>query len=129
MQINLGDRRSDRRYDIRLPLRFKLLRGRRVLYEGTSFTSNLGRGGLAFNVGRFVPSGLAVEIAIDWPVLLRGRDSITLRVQGRVARSDGEEVAVRTTWYDFMREQSVPATASLPVETHSGMGAQPFLTM
>lgn len=116
MEMILGDRRSDRRYDLRLPMRYKLLRGRRVLHEGTGYTSNVGRGGIAFTAGRFLPSGLAIEISIQWPVLLRGHESIELRVGGRIARSDGEDAAVRANWFDFVRTEST-ATVQPYAET------------
>src|SRR6185369_15290620 len=48
MDVIMGDRRTDRRYSLRLPMKYKILRGRRVLYEGTAHTSNLGRGGVSF---------------------------------------------------------------------------------
>ena len=127
MEIILGDRRTDRRYELRLPMRYKLLRGRRTLYEGTAYTSNLGRGGVSFTAGRFLPSGLAVEIFIDWPVLLRGQDSIQLRMSGRISRSDGLEVAVKTNWHDFVRSASASAVLQPYAEAHTF--PQPLLTM
>lgn len=127
MEMILGDRRSDRRYDLRLPMQYKIFRGRRVLFEGTGYTSNLGRSGLSFEAGRFLPSGLAIEIAIEWPVLLRGHDSIRLRVHGRISRSDGQEAAVKAQSYDFVRTES--AASVLHPYADATMTAQPFLTM
>jgi hypothetical protein len=127
MEIMMGDRRADRRYQLRLPMRYRLLRGRRVLHEGTAYTSDVGRGGLSFDAGRFLPSGLAVEISIDWPVLLRGDESIQLRISGRITRSDGREVAVKSTWHDFVR--TVAETTVLRPYAEVDSSAEPVLTM
>lgn len=116
MQVILGDRRSDRRYPLRLQLRYKLLRGNQVLYEGSGVTSSLSRGGVSFETGRFLPSGLAVEVAIDWPILLRGRDRLTLRIGGRVLRSNGDETVIRTQHYDFVRAEPVETGNFQPAE-------------
>lgn len=105
MEVMLGDRRSDRRYDMRLPVRYRLLRGSRVLYEGTGTTVNVSRGGVAFETERFLPSGLSIQLWVEWPVLHRGREPMVLRLAGRILRCDGEEVGVRTTWHEFVKPE------------------------
>jgi hypothetical protein len=106
MELILGDRRADRRYDIELPMRYRLLRGSRVLFEGQATTATLSRSGFAFRSGRFLPSGLMIEAYIDWPVILRGCEAVTLRINGRIVRSDGDLAVVRNTWHEFVREES-----------------------
>lgn len=109
MQIVLGDRRAHRRYEVRLQLHYRLLRGSRVLYEGCGVTTNMSRGGVTFQTGRFLPSGLSIQMWIEWPILMRGCERTLLRLAGRILRSDGEEVAVRTTWHEFVRAETPAA--------------------
>lgn len=106
MEFVLGDRRANRRYDIRLQVHYRLLRGSRVLYEGRGTTINMSRGGVTFETGRFLPSGLSIQMWIDWPILLRGCERTLLRVTGRILRCDGDTVAVRTTWHEFVRAEA-----------------------
>jgi hypothetical protein len=112
MELILGDRRADRRYDIELPMRYRLLRGSRVLFEGRGMTTTLSRSGFAFRSGRFLPGGLMIEAFIEWPVVLRGCEAVTLRINGRIIRSDGDMAAVRNTWHDFVRDE-----AAMPAES------------
>ena len=55
-----GDRRRDRRYQLQLPLKWKLVRRRRVLDAGTGHTIDLSSGGILFDSGRRLPDGLTV---------------------------------------------------------------------
>src|SRR6266481_9117728 len=84
-----GDRRTDRRYDITLELRWKLIRRRRVLDTGTGTTADLSSGGLQFDAGRHLPEGLNVEVSINWPVLLHNVAPLQLIVIGRIVRARG----------------------------------------
>ena len=61
-----GDRRSDRRYDIALDLRWKVIRRRRVLDAGTGTTLDLSSGGILFETDRQLPNGLNVELSITF---------------------------------------------------------------
>ncbi len=96
-----GDRRSDRRYDLDLDTRWKLIRRRRVLETGAGRTLDLSSGGVLFDAGRPLPAGLNVELSIAWPVLLRGTAPLQLIVSGRIVRADGTRVAVRTAQHEF----------------------------
>src|SRR3954454_3100794 len=96
-----GDRRSDRRYDIRLELRWKLIRRRRVLENGVGHTVDLSSGGILFDPGRQLPVGLNVELAIAWPVLLRDVAPMQLIVSGRVVRCAGNRVGVVMVQHEF----------------------------
>jgi hypothetical protein len=67
-----GDRRCDRRYSVLLDLRWKLVHRRRVVDAGAGNTLDLSRSGVRIESGRPLPEGMNVELAISWPVLLRG---------------------------------------------------------
>src|SRR5437868_530520 len=82
-----GDRRTDRRYDITLELRWKLVRRRRVLDTGTGTTLDLSSGGILFESERQLPAGAHIELSISWPVLLHNVAPLQLVVMGRVVRA------------------------------------------
>src|ERR1700758_240270 len=84
-----GDRRFDRRYQLQLEVRWKLIRRRKVQDAGTGRTIDLSSGGILFDASRPLPAGLNVELNISWPVLLHNVAPMQLVVSGRVVRSSG----------------------------------------
>jgi hypothetical protein len=96
-----GDRRQDRRYRIHLDLKWKLIRRRRVLENGTGSTVDLSSGGILFDPGRQLPVGLNVELAISWPVLLRNETPMQLIVSGRIVRAGQNRIAVAMSQHEF----------------------------
>ncbi|MFB3828544.1 MAG: PilZ domain-containing protein [Bryobacteraceae bacterium] len=102
MEMIQGDRRTDRRYDMQLKLHYRLMKGSRVLHEGTGITRNMSRGGIQFEADRSLQSGSLVELSIEWPIPLRGRTPIRLHVMGYVTRSCRKVVALHSTWHEFV---------------------------
>ncbi len=96
-----GDRRQDRRYQLHLELKWKLIRRRRVLDTGTGHTIDISSGGFLFDAGRRLPDGLNVELSIAWPVLLHNVAPLQLVATGRIVRCNGHQVAIRTTQHEF----------------------------
>jgi hypothetical protein len=96
-----GDRRQDRRYQLRLDLKWKLIRRRRVLDSGTGQTVDLSSGGILFDAGRHLPEGLNVELSVTWPVLLHNVAPMQLVISGRIRRASGRLVAVQTVQHEF----------------------------
>jgi hypothetical protein len=96
-----GDRRSDRRYQLQLDLKWKLIRRRRVLDSGTGQTIDLSSGGILFDAGRHLPEGLNVELSINWPVLLHSVAPMQLVVFGRIKRSNGRSAAIQSVQHEF----------------------------
>jgi hypothetical protein len=96
-----GERRSDRRYRIRLDLRWKLIRRRKIQDTGVGRTVDLSSGGILFEAARELPVGLNVELSISWPVLLHQVAPMQLVASGRIVRSDGQQVALRMTQHEF----------------------------
>src|SRR5688500_3359026 len=84
-----GDRRSDRRYEIALELRWKLVRRRKVLETGTGSTVDLSSGGILFDAGRQLPVGLNVELSVAWPALLHNVAPMQWVATGKIVRSNG----------------------------------------
>lgn len=103
-----GNRRQDRRYELQLDLKWKLIRRRRVLETGTGQTVDFSSGGILFDAGRPLPEGLNVELAISWPVLLHNVAPMQLIATGKIVRGIGRQVAIQTTQHEF-RTVGVPS--------------------
>ncbi len=103
-----GDRRADRRYQLRLDLKWKLIRRRRVLDTGVGHTLDLSSGGVMFDAGRNLPEGLNVELSLTWPVLLHNVAPMQLVVSGKIKRTAGRLTAMQTVQHEF-RTAGIPA--------------------
>jgi hypothetical protein len=111
-----GDRRVDRRYDLKLELRWKLIRRQRLLDGGTGTSVNLSSGGILFDAGRALPLGFNVQLSISWPVLLHNVAPLQLIVSGRIRRVSGTCAAVQMLQHEFR-------TVAQPAEQRSGASA------
>ncbi|HEY2018128.1 MAG TPA: PilZ domain-containing protein [Bryobacteraceae bacterium] len=107
-----GDRRSDRRYRLRLDLRWRLIHRRKVQDAGSGHSVDISSGGILFEVAQEMPVGRNVELSISWPVLLRQVAPMQLVVSGRIVRSEGRLVAVRVSQHEF---RTMAATQDLRV--------------
>ena len=100
-EIILDDRRKDRRYQILLELRWKLIRRRKVLFTGEGRTFDLSSSGLLFDAGRTLPIGMNVELSVAWPALLREETPLRLAISGRIVRSYSNFAGVRFIQHEF----------------------------
>jgi hypothetical protein len=121
-----GDRRQDRRYELQLDVKWKLIRRRRVLDTGTGQTIDMSSGGILFDAGRHLPEGLNVELSITWPVLLHNVAPMQLMAAGRIVRSSGWRVAIQTVQHEFRtagmhpeRSAVTPGARPLPTPNSS----------
>jgi len=96
-----GDRRQDKRYDIGLEVRWKLIRRRKILDNGIGCTVDLSSGGILIEAERPLPVGLDLEVSISWPVMLHDVAPLQLVVSGRIVRSKGKFVAIRMVQHEF----------------------------
>jgi len=108
-----GDRRSDKRYEIQLELRWKLIRRKRVLETGIGRTIDLSSGGILFDAGRPLPAGLNVELSVSWPAMLHNTAPMQLVIAGRILRSDRQYVAVEMSQHEFRTLATGPDHAQL----------------
>ncbi len=120
-----GNRRADRRYSVLLDLRWKLIHRKRVLDTGEGSTLDLSSAGIRFESGRSLPVGLNVELAISWPVLLRGVTPTQLVVHGRIVRSEGGQIAIRMIHHEF-RTMGTPVN-HCGAPTNGARSHRPFL--
>ncbi|MGO9231447.1 MAG: PilZ domain-containing protein [Bryobacteraceae bacterium] len=119
-----GDRRRDRRYEIELNLRWKLIRRRRLLEGGEGRTLDVSSGGVLLDAGRPLPVGLNVEISIAWPVMLHSVAPLQLLVYGKIVRSDGRRTAVRMVQHEFRT-----AGSAMERRLASAIGTRPALPL
>jgi len=103
-----GDRRSDRRYEMQLELRWRLLHRRKVQDAGAGHTIDLSSGGVAFEVGRKLPLGLKIELSVAWPVLLQRVAPMQLVISGLIVRSDSARTAMRIHQHEFRTAGTPP---------------------
>ena len=96
-----GERRQDRRYEIRLDVRWKLIRRRRVLETGTGHTIDISSGGIHFETDRTLPVGLNVELSIAWPALLHNVAPLQLVAFGKIVRASGHKTAMLMLQHEF----------------------------
>jgi len=112
------DRRQDRRYEINLELRWKLIRRRKIRDTGVGRTIDLSSGGIFFEAHRPLPVGLNVELSIAWPILLHNSSPLQLLVSGKIVRVSGTRVGVRMTQHEFH-------TAGTAAGEREGMQSKP----
>jgi hypothetical protein len=130
-----GDRRSDRRYEVTLDLRWKLIRRRTVLHTGEGQTLDLSSGGIMFDARRPLPVGLDVELSIVWPILLNNTAPMQLVVSGRIVRCTGNCVALRMVQHEFrtigaaVEHGRTPITSKPPLVVMTNRGADRFETL
>jgi hypothetical protein len=104
------DRRSDCRYPIVLRLQYKLIRNGRVERLGSGTTINISSHGVLFDADDRLPTRSAIELAIEWPMLLQGSCGLKLIMRGRVVRASHKAVAIFADFREF-RTAGRPGTA------------------
>jgi len=115
-----GERRQDRRYDIHLEVRWKLIRRKRVLDSGTGYSVDLSSGGILIEADRPLPTGLNLELSLAWPVMLHNVAPMQLIISGKIVRSHGRRIAVQMVQHEFR-------TAGSPAESRN-VSAMPSRT-
>ena len=90
-----AERRARLRFAVELNLRYKVTWRQQVLHEGSGKTCDFSRNGIFFRADQALPKGFAVELSIDWPMLLDGVCPLQLRISGKVLRSSGAGTAVK----------------------------------
>lgn len=118
-----GDRRSDRRYGLRLEVRWELLRREKTKDSGLGYTVDLSSRGVLLEASRKLPAGLKVRLSISWPVLLHDTTPLQLFAEGRVIRSDDQRAAIRIGRHE-LRTVGITAGALLASSKTGGLRAR-----
>jgi PilZ domain len=95
------DRRSNRRYEVELEVRWRLNHRKRLLDSGSGRTLDLSSGGVRLETNRELPVGLRVCLSIAWPILLNDTTRLQLIIEGKVVRSSRTWAAIRTERHEF----------------------------
>jgi hypothetical protein len=114
-----GERRDARRYDVRLNLKWKLVRRRKTLDSGDGYTIDMSSSGMQIETGKPLPVGFQVDLSISWPVLLHMVSPLQLKVTGHVARSAEGRTAIRIAKHEFrtMAAESQRVTTAVSPRT------------
>jgi hypothetical protein len=97
------DQRANGRYPIALEVQYKVLSGNRVDRVGCGRTLNISSGGVLLETDQLLPPTGCVELAIQWPFLLREVCGLKLVMRGRIVRRDYQTkaTAVRAEFHEF----------------------------
>jgi hypothetical protein len=91
------ERRSSRRYELHLPIHFRVSQKGAIARWGTGVTREMSTTGLSFRARKPLPIGSHVEMIVDWPAKYAEEQPIDLQLTGFVIRSDNHRTAVRVT--------------------------------
>ena len=95
------DRRAKRRFSIAQEVKYRLLFGEHLGDAGSGTTLNISSGGVCFTTDSNLSPGLPVEVAIEWPALLRESVPLRLVTYGIVVRSLNGNTAATIDRYEF----------------------------
>jgi len=95
------NRRGNGRYDLRLPLHYRVSIKGETARAGSGTTCDISASGLSFRCRKPLPVGAHIEILIEWPAKYRDIDPMSLLVTGFIVRCDSGRVAVRMTSRKF----------------------------
>jgi hypothetical protein len=101
LKLLFGDRRSNKRYPLRLDVEYKVCSRGRVEHFGVGRTLNFSSGGILFEAFGDVPVGRPIDLAIKWPFLLDGECGLKLQLRGYPIRRDDKKIAVKIAHYEF----------------------------
>ena len=91
------ERRATRRYELHLPIHFRVSQKGSIARWGTGVTREMSTTGLSFRARKPLPVGSHVEMIVDWPAKYDEGQPIDLQLTGFVVRSDNHRTAVRVT--------------------------------
>ena len=108
MQRIAMERRADPRYDLRLPLHYRVAQRGEPAISGSGLTLDISVHGLSFRCRKPLPVGVHIEVSVDWPARYGELYPIELLATGFVIRSDHGRTAMRMTSHK-LRISTVPA--------------------
>ena len=91
----IQERRVNRRYDVRLPVQYRISQRGFTAHTRVGTTCEMSTGGLSFRTRKPLPVGAHVEMVIGWPAKYGDIYPIDLQATGFILRSEGGRTAVR----------------------------------
>src|SRR5215831_7491750 len=107
MEQHPRDRRSAHRYELHLPVHFRISQKGTVARWGTGVLREMSTGGLSFRTRKPLPVGSHIEVVVDWPARYADTHPVALQLTGFVLRSDGGRTAVRVTSHRFRIDSQI----------------------
>ena len=104
-----ADQRAYRRYPIALDLEYTLLKRGRFERSGVGKVLNISSHGVLFESDDLLPVFGRMELTIPWPFQLDDVCPLKLVLRGRIVRSDGNGIAIKTEHHEF---RTSPARSS-----------------
>jgi len=98
------ERRQSPRFEVRLPLRYRLSEKGGDGRWHTGITRDMSKDGVGFKTRRPLPLGCHIELRIDWPARFDSLYPIDLQATGFVVRSDSTRAAVRISSHRFLMQ-------------------------
>ncbi len=97
MQRPMTERRAEPRYDLRLPMHYRIAQRGQATISGSGMTLDLSVHGISFRCRKPLPVGAHIELSVDWPAKYGEIYPIELFATGFVVRSDHGRTAIRMT--------------------------------
>jgi len=104
------ERRGNRRYELRLPLHYRVSQKGQPPRSGSGLTCDLSTAGISFRCRRPLPVGAHIEMTIAWPAKYAETYPMDLVITGFVVRSDPGRTAIRMTSRRFRTESFAEPT-------------------
>ncbi len=104
----MTERRTNQRFELRLPLHYRIAQRGESAISGSGLTLDISIHGISFRCRKPLPTGAHIEMSVDWPARFGDLYPIELLATGFVIRSDHGRTAVRMTSHK-LRVSSVPA--------------------
>ena len=96
-----SERRASTRFPLNLEVRYTVAGCRAPFETGSGRTIDVSSSGLSFSADRPLPTGVKLDVSIDWPALLDGGVQLQLVASGVVVRSSGAVIALRIERHEF----------------------------
>jgi c-di-GMP-binding flagellar brake protein YcgR len=97
LEKNAQERRSARRYELHLPVHYRVSQKGESTKWGSGTTREMSTTGVSFRTRKPLPVGSHVELIVDWPAKYADDQPIDLQLTGFIVRSDNHRTAVRIT--------------------------------
>ncbi|HWB83758.1 MAG TPA: PilZ domain-containing protein [Bryobacteraceae bacterium] len=94
MEKKADERRGNKRYDVRLSLRFRLTKKGSLTRWGSGTTCNMSTDGICFRSRRPLPVGSHLELLIEWPAQVGDSQPMHLQATGFVVWNSAGRTAV-----------------------------------
>ena len=96
-----GERRNGNRFPLGMGLQYTVLSSPAPRITGEGRVVDVSRSGVRFTADRAMVSGMNIELAIQWPVLLDGDVQMQLVLSGNIVWADGNEAAMEIVRHEF----------------------------